>query len=126
MTPKEVKKYYRTTYNFSKLTGMSPASLLNWTNRGFVPELSQYKLEKLTKGELKATVEKPKERKLKKESIHKLMDFWVNLESQFYSKAKHLLNDVNDWQEEFGEIKENDKYYDEIKKLREVSLLNKD
>jgi hypothetical protein len=53
MKPKDVKKYYRNGYNFEKVTGMSANSLRNWLKWGFVPENSQYKLERLTKGELK-------------------------------------------------------------------------
>lgn len=53
MKPKDVKKYYRSTYNFRKVTGMSSSTLGNWLKWGFVPEDAQYKLERLTKGELK-------------------------------------------------------------------------
>lgn len=53
MTPEDVKKYYKSTYNFRKITGMSNSSLINWLKWGFVPEHSQYKLERLTKGALK-------------------------------------------------------------------------
>lgn len=53
MTPEDVKRYYGSNYRFSKMTKMSHASLANWLKWGFVPENSQYKLERLTKGELK-------------------------------------------------------------------------
>ncbi len=53
MKPKEVKKYYKTAYRFNKETGMSCSTLANWIKWGFVPEASQYKLERLTKGQLK-------------------------------------------------------------------------
>ena len=53
MTPEDVKKYYKTTYGFMKSTGMAHVSLLNWLKKGIVPEASQYKLERLTHGELK-------------------------------------------------------------------------
>lgn len=53
MTPEDVKRYYGTNYRFNKMTKMSRASLFNWLKWGFVPEASQYKLERLTKGELK-------------------------------------------------------------------------
>lgn len=52
MTPKEVKKYYKSSYNFSMVTGMSANSLLNWLKWGFIPIPSQQKLEELTKGKL--------------------------------------------------------------------------
>lgn len=53
MTPIEVKKYYKSSYRFHKVTGMSASTLLNWLKWGFVPEDAQYKLERITKGELK-------------------------------------------------------------------------
>ncbi len=53
MTPEDVKKYYVTAYNFSKHTKMSANSLHNWIKWGYVPEGSQYKIERLTKGVLK-------------------------------------------------------------------------
>ncbi len=53
MNPDDVKKFYRTQYNFRKETGMSSATLGNWIKWGFVPENAQYKLERITKGKLK-------------------------------------------------------------------------
>lgn len=50
MTPQELKKYYRTGYNFRKLTGLSPNNLANWLKWGYVPEETQYKLERITNG----------------------------------------------------------------------------
>lgn len=54
MKPKEVKKYFKTQYNFRKVTGMSAATLGNWLKWGYVPEASQLKLERITNGDLKA------------------------------------------------------------------------
>lgn len=54
MTPKDIKKYYKSRYNFNKLTQMSENSLANWLNWGYVPYVSQKKIEKLTNGELTA------------------------------------------------------------------------
>jgi hypothetical protein len=54
MNPVEVLTKYGSQYNFHKVTGMSQASLGNWLRWGYVPENSQYKLERLTNGELKA------------------------------------------------------------------------
>ena len=53
MTPDEVKKYYKNGYLFNKATGMSAATFGNWMKWGFIPEVSQYKLEQLTGGALK-------------------------------------------------------------------------
>jgi hypothetical protein len=57
MKPEDVRRHYRTSYNFRKETGMSTASWFNWTDSGFVPIASQFKLEEMTKGELKASWE---------------------------------------------------------------------
>jgi hypothetical protein len=54
MKPKEVKKFFKTQYNFHKVTGMSAATLGNWLRWGFVPEASQLKIERITNGVLKA------------------------------------------------------------------------
>jgi hypothetical protein len=53
MTPTDVLKYYGSQYRFAKSTGMASASLCNWLKWGYIPEASQYKIERLTKGELK-------------------------------------------------------------------------
>ena len=53
MSPEDVRKYYKTYYNFSQETGMSHGSLMNWVKNGYVPIASQVKLFKLTKGKLK-------------------------------------------------------------------------
>jgi hypothetical protein len=55
MTPDEVLKKYGTQYKFQKETGMSHRSLGRWLQWGFVPEQSQYKLERITDGELKSS-----------------------------------------------------------------------
>jgi hypothetical protein len=54
MTPKEVKKYFKTGYNFHKITKMSDNSMHNWIKWGYVPFVSQKKLEKITEGKLVA------------------------------------------------------------------------
>ena len=53
MTPDDVKKYYGNSYQFKKKTKMSDATFRNWMKWGHVPEAAQYKLERLTNGELK-------------------------------------------------------------------------
>ena len=54
MTPEDVKKHYKSAYNFHKITKMSPNTLLNWVRWGFVPLKAQLKLEGITRGKLKA------------------------------------------------------------------------
>lgn len=54
MTPQEVLEFYGNSYKFKQQTGMSDRSLVNWISWGYIPEGSQYKIERLTKGKLKA------------------------------------------------------------------------
>lgn len=57
MTIDDIKKYFGTFYRFNKLTGQSINNCYNWQKRGFIPIASQVKIEKLTGGELKASLE---------------------------------------------------------------------
>ena len=52
MSPEDVLKKYGSQYNFAKKTGMTHQSLGNWLARGEVPPESQFKLERITNGEL--------------------------------------------------------------------------
>lgn len=54
MKPEDVLAKYGTKYNFKKQTKMAASSLGNWLKWGYVPEGAQLKLERITKGELKA------------------------------------------------------------------------
>ncbi len=54
MTPDDVVKYFGNGYQFKKRTKMSDCSYRNWIKWGYIPEGSQYKIERLTKGALKA------------------------------------------------------------------------
>lgn len=61
MKPEDVKNYYGSQYSFNKVTGMSGSTLGNWLKWGYVPEDAQYKLERITKGALKAETQENKE-----------------------------------------------------------------
>lgn len=63
MKPEDVYKFYGSTYQFKKSTGMSSNTLMNWLKWGNVPEEAQYKLERLTKGLLKPGDIKDKKKK---------------------------------------------------------------
>jgi hypothetical protein len=65
MTVDEVRKYYGNSYQFKKRTGMSDATFRNWMKRGFIPEESQYKLDRITNGKLK--MEEADNNEIKKE-----------------------------------------------------------
>lgn len=53
----DVKDFYKSTYRFHQQTGMHPTNWSNWLARGYIPIQSQMKIEKLTKGKLKASLE---------------------------------------------------------------------
>lgn len=57
MTPADVKRYFSNGYLFKKKTGMSTQSFHNWMESGYVPIMSQLKLQEITKGELKANLD---------------------------------------------------------------------
>jgi hypothetical protein len=53
MSPQDVFAHFGSLYRFRKSTGMSHTSLANWLKWGYVPEGSQYKIERLTEGQLR-------------------------------------------------------------------------
>ena len=53
----EVLTYYKNAYQFQKQTKMSINNIRNWRIMGHIPIVSQMKIEKLTKGDLKANME---------------------------------------------------------------------
>ena len=56
MLLEEVIHYYGSTYKFYKLTGGSTSRFADWRKLGYIPIKVQIKLEKLTKGALKANI----------------------------------------------------------------------
>lgn len=54
MTLDDVKKYFGTSYRFNKITGMGHDNYRNWMKRGYIPFQTQFRLELLSNGELKA------------------------------------------------------------------------
>ena len=57
MTLDDVKNYFVSSYQFHQKTGMHHSNFVNWETKGFIPIKTQLKLEKLTKGELKASLD---------------------------------------------------------------------
>jgi hypothetical protein len=57
MKVEEVKEYYKTGWRFHKATGMSPVNFINWERWGYIPIVSQHKIEADTQGKLKANWE---------------------------------------------------------------------
>jgi hypothetical protein len=54
MTVEDVKKYFGSTYKFAMITGMGHSNILYWAKKGFIPLLSQLRIERATDGKLKA------------------------------------------------------------------------
>jgi hypothetical protein len=105
--PNDVKEFYGTGYNFHKETGLSHVSLTNWIKWGFVPENSQYKLERITDGALKAddfilhkdklTIEESAFRELKQKMIALMFRFTDKYGSRdvgLYPKTGYILINV--------------------------------
>lgn len=57
MTFEELKAYYITGYKFHKETLMSASSWVNWKRLGFIPIESQIKIQKITNGKLRASLD---------------------------------------------------------------------
>lgn len=57
MTIDDLKAFYGTGYRFESRTRMSANSFRKWCKRGFIPIMSQIKIETLTNGALKAKLE---------------------------------------------------------------------
>ena len=54
MTIDDVLEFFKSGYRFNKLTGISCNSFYTWKAQGFIPIVSQMKIERLTEGALKA------------------------------------------------------------------------
>ncbi len=57
MTLDEVIAYFGSTVILNQVTGMSRNNIANWKRMGYVPILSQVKIERRTGGALKANLE---------------------------------------------------------------------
>lgn len=54
MTPEIVVRHFGTQVKAAKALGITQPSVSNWLSRGAVPPLQQFRIEKLTRGKLKA------------------------------------------------------------------------
>ena len=57
MTLDELLKHYGTSYQFELATGLSHTNIENWRKRGYIPLMSQRKIERVTEGLFKVRLE---------------------------------------------------------------------
>jgi DNA-binding transcriptional regulator YdaS (Cro superfamily) len=50
----QVVKHFKTQTAAAKVLGVTQPTLSNWKTRGFIPAIQQLRIEKITKGKLKA------------------------------------------------------------------------
>lgn len=62
MTLDDIALFFGSSYNFSKVTGMAHTNFISWRKKGYVPILSQNRIEQLTDGKLKADFEHAEKR----------------------------------------------------------------
>lgn len=54
MTLEEIKNHFGTARNFMMKTGMCHSNFHKWQKKGYVPRLTQQRIEEITQGLLKA------------------------------------------------------------------------
>lgn len=52
-----IKKHYKNAYEFERKTGMSHNNWSNWEAKGYIPILTQLRVERLTRGLFKASID---------------------------------------------------------------------
>jgi hypothetical protein len=52
MTIDDIKHYFGTSYAFHKKTGMTHTNYIHWQRKGYVPYMTQKKIERITEGVL--------------------------------------------------------------------------
>lgn len=57
MTYNDLKEYFDSLYQFSICCNFSFSAPTHWKRQGYIPIKTQFKIEHLTKGELKASLE---------------------------------------------------------------------
>jgi len=56
MTLDDLKGHYKNSYDFEKQTGFSHVNYSNWKRKGYIPIVTQLRIERVTKGLFKADV----------------------------------------------------------------------
>jgi hypothetical protein len=62
MTVDDIINFYGSALVFCKKTGIAAKTYYNWKSKGFIPEMSQMRVEYLSGGALKADLSKTKEK----------------------------------------------------------------
>ena len=57
MTLEDIIEYFGSGYRFERATGLSHTNLIHWRKRGYIPLVSQRKIEERTEGALKVRLE---------------------------------------------------------------------
>ncbi len=57
MTPEQAILHFRTQRTLAEKLGLTQPAVANWIKRGRIPDLAQLKIQKLTRGKLKADPE---------------------------------------------------------------------
>lgn len=100
MTVEDLLKYYGNGYKFKKRTGMSDGSFRNWVEWGFVPEGSQYKIERLTNGDLKCEFSEESKQLIDKSTVEleKVRQQEKKIQSTFTSdQVEFIRKKMTDW-----------------------------
>ena len=94
MTLDDIKKFFGSGYQFSKVSGMSHTNYISWKRKGFVPMLAQHRLEEITGRKLKADYQHGEGRKsmLTKAEITKLLE-----KKEELMPDNHIMLVAKDW-----------------------------
>jgi len=57
MTINDLRAHYKNGYDFERKTGLTHVNWTNWGRKGYIPILSQMRIERITKGLLKADID---------------------------------------------------------------------
>lgn len=63
MTVQQLIEFYKTGYQFEKATGISSTSYQNWLKWGYIPIVSQFKIEEASLAKLRADIKHAKRSK---------------------------------------------------------------
>lgn len=68
MTLDDLKEYFKSKLQFEKQTGLKRQNWHAWLKRGYIPLVSQKRIEELTQGNLKANFDHIKLKEIRKKT----------------------------------------------------------